>query len=98
MVTATKPTPVPATIQPIGMSQEFKDKQSMKKKIGIGIGILVLIGLIMVARKYPKVTFGIIGILLVYVYFFVGFWSPSRYQQWKNRSVNLEPKTSALKK
>lgn len=91
MVTATKN---PSIIQPIGMSQEFKDKQSMNKKIGIGIGILVLIGLIMVARKYPKVTFGIIGILLVYVYFFVGFLSPSRYQQWKNRSVNSKPKTA----
>lgn len=80
--------------QPYGMSQEFRDKQSMNKKIGIAIGILVLIGLIMIARKYPKATFGIIGILLVYIYFFVGFMSPSRYQQWKNRQST--PKTTAL--
>lgn len=94
MVTAIKPTP--STIQPTqpyGMSQEFRDKQSMNKKIGIAIGILVLIGLIMIARKYPKATFGIIGILLIYVYFFVGFLQPSRYQQWKNRQ---SPKTTAL--
>jgi len=81
----TKPTS--NTIQPIpyGMSQEFRDKQAMQKKIGWVIGIIILIGLIMLARKYPKATFGGIGVLLVYVYFFVGFWGPSRYQRWKGR-------------
>mgnify|MGYP006910629150 FL=1 len=94
MVTVTKPTSS-NTIQPTnyGMSQEFRDKQSMNKKIGIGIGIFVLIGLIMIARKYPKATFITIGVLLVYVYFFVGFWNPSRYEQWKNRQ---SPKTAHL--
>ena len=69
---------------PYVMSKEFRDKQSMNKKIGIGIGILVLIGLIMVGRKFPKATIGIIGALLLYVYFFVGFLGPSRYSQWAN--------------
>jgi hypothetical protein len=102
MIAANKPIYNPkleSKIQPIpyGMSQDFRDKKSMQNKIGIGVGILVLIGLIMVGRKYPKATIGIIAILYLYAFIFVGFWGPSRYQQWINKDKYNKTKAIVAK-
>ena len=61
----------------------------IRKVMVFGGIVLLIVGGIYLIKNKPKLAGGITGMLVllfVFAYFFVGFWGPSRYQQWKNRN------------
>jgi hypothetical protein len=77
------------TINPV-IHNPSKSQNLMRRNLMIGGGIILLVGLGLMIKKYPKATIGSAAILFVLAYFFLGIMGPSRYQQWKNR--NQQPK------
>lgn len=71
----------------------YREKALMKRNLMIGAGILLLIGLVMSIKKYPKATIGTIATLFLLLYFFMPNWfsgGGSRFQQWMHRNDKIK--------
>ena len=82
------------TINPI-IHNPSKSQNLMNRNLMIGGGIILLVGLGLMIKKYPKATIGSAAILFVLAYFFLGIMGPSRYQQWIHRNDGLKVGTVA---
>lgn len=82
-------TVAPPLAEPRNPNPNWQQKAMIRKVMLFGGIVLLIVGGIYLIKNKPKLAGGITGMLVllfVFVYFFVGIWGPSRYQQWKDRN------------
>ncbi len=88
----TQPALMQPKIQPAAVFTPM-----MRKSAVVILILLTIAGSIYLIKTKPKAAIYIGGgivLLFIWAYFFLAMWGPSRYEQWKSRNSDTQPKTA----